>query len=143
MTYRILSRQAKSVLESYNNKTSWCCFGLRDSDKTHFLLGLMTAIESDETSDVDHIHETILLVGLTAFKNYLQEKKNTELSAKIETLIHQHASVALTDEMQPFVTKAKTCIDTYGSVVLEEENFWPQKVAELVKQRSTVPTFRN
>lgn len=156
MTYKILARETRSVLENYNSQTKYCCFGLPDSDKTEYLLNLMSAIDNDDKPYPDYINESILLVGLTAFKNYLHDHKNKKLSDNIDFIIKKHASVPLTDQMQVCVDQAKQCINDYGLVMLVgnfrytdahlspvtsgEATKWPKNLADILKDRDHAPS---
>jgi len=118
VSYKILSYYAKIILTDYKGQTSWCCFGLPDNNKVQYLLELMHALDNDPTLDSksDIKKETILLVGLTAFNNYLQDKKNEELCANLYCVITDYASIQLVNnEMKAAVDDAKKCIKQYSS----------------------------
>jgi len=148
MSYKTLSYQARAVLEEYKNKRSWC-WKLPHSHKTAYLLELMDQLDNDNTSRYasDLKKETILLVGLTAFKNYLEDEKNEKLSIKVQCVMDeasQEAFDAIDDSMLDTIDQAKKCIRDYGAVqsvggfrdmeshlrqsVSEQDSQWPTAV---------------
>lgn len=162
MTYQNLAKETRRVFTNYNRQRSCCLFGLPDSDKTEYLLMAMMAIDNDNTPYPDSINETILLVGLTAFKHYLEEKKNNNLSERIDAVIENYASASLTAEMQVCIDQAKNCIRNHGETILlgtelryldggsalipagsKEKGKWPKNVAAIILQNSVPDSSAN